>query len=389
MLEERIKVYQQFKHKKNILYGYKYKTEKDFKQLFPFLREIDSKALQSEWNHLKSAYDNFFRALKTGTRIGFPHFKSRKSKQSYTTYNINNNCKIDFQKRKLKLPKINVWINYRDDRVFEEKIQRITITKSKSGKFFASILIKIEINTRPKCEIKNKRIIGFDMSASRFLITKELSLSNPRFYRSEESKLKNFHNVLSRKQNGSSNQNRARLKLAKLYEKIKNRKKDWLNKITHVLSEHFDCIILENLNIKGMQQFNSGISKSVSLDFSWNQFINMLRYKMEQKGKNVILISRFFPSSKLCSNCEYKNEDLHLNTREWTCKQCNLHHGRDVNASNNIRNEGIRILQEQNVTIVNENTVAVGTTVKAFGEDLRLTLGQHFSMNYESSVFKQ
>ena len=388
MLEERIQVYQQFKLNKNVLYRYRYKTEKEYKQQYPFLREVDSKALQSEWNHLKSAYNNFFRALKKGARIGFPHFKSRKSKQSYTTHNINNNCKIDFQKRKLKLPKIDIWINYRDERLFEEKIRRVTITKSKSGKFFASLLIEIECNTRPKHGIEDKKIIGFDMSASKFLIAKELALSNPRFYRKEESELKKLHKEVSRKQKGSSNRNRARLKLAKLYEKIQNRKKDWLHKITHVLSDHFDCVIVEDLNIKGMQQFNSGISKSVSLDFSWNQFINILRYKMEQKGKYVILIGRFFPSSKLCSTCGYKNEELHLNTREWTCKQCNLHHDRDVNASINIRNEGIRILQ-QNVTIIYDNTVTVGTTVKAFGEDIRLTLGQQFSMNYESSAFRQ
>ncbi len=220
-------------------------------------------------------------------------------------------------------------------------------------------------------------------------IAKGLALSNPRFYRKKESELKKLHKEVSRKQKGSSNRNRARLKLAKLYEKIQNRKKDWLHKITLVLSEHFDCVILEDLNIKGMQQFNSGISKSVSLDFSWNQFINILRYKMEQKGKQVILIGRFFPSSKLCSMCGYKNEELHLNTREWTCPKCNTQHDRDVNASINIRNEGLKVLNQDNIAIIKNKDSAVGTTVKAFGENVRLLLGEQFSMNYESSAFRQ
>jgi len=177
------------------------------------------------------------------------------------------------------------------------------------------------------------------------------------------------------------------LKLAILYEKIHNRKKDWIHKITHLLSKHFDCVILEDLNIKGMQQFNSGISKSVSLDFSWNQFITLLKYKFEQKGKYLVLIDRYFPSSKLCSTCGLKNDDLRLSDREWTCPECNAHHDRDVNASLNIKKEGIKILKKNCITIMN-NDYAVGTTVNAFGEDVRLSLGEQFSMKYESTNFR-
>jgi len=137
-----------------------------------------------------------------------------------------------------------------------------------------------------------------------------------------------------------------------------------------------------------MQQFNSGLSKSVSLDFSWYQFVSALRYKMEQKGKHLILIDRFFPSSKLCSKCGYINDDLELKDREWTCPKCNAHHDRDENASLNIRREGLKQLEENNITIISSNDTAVGTTVDAFGENVRLMLGQQFSMNYESTPFK-
>jgi len=391
MLEERKNVYQELKDDKDAFYDHKYKTERQYKQDHSFLKDVDSKALQSEWRHLKSAYDNFFRNIKKGIKKGFPKFKSKKNRQSYTTYNVNNNCKIDFENKKLKLPKIKTMIKYRDDRVFGEDIKHITVSKTKSGKYFASVLIEIESNVIPKQVVKEYKIIGFDMSASKFLIAKELKLSSPRFYRKEESKLIRLHREASRKERGSSNRNRARINLARLYEKIENRKRDWIHKITHLLSKHFDCVILEDLNIKGMQRFNSGLSKSVSLDFSWNQFVTILKYKMEQEGKHLILVDRYFPSSKLCSECGYKKEDLELSEREWICPKCQAYHDRDVNASVNLRNEGKRILKENNITIINNDETAVGTTVDAFGENVRLLdqeIQEQFSMNYESTTFK-
>ena len=391
MLEERKNVYQELKEDKDAFYDHKYKTERQYKQDHSFLKEVDSKALQSEWRHLKSAYDNFFRNLKKGIKKGFPKFKSKKNRQSYTTYNINNNCRIDFENKKLKLPKIKTWIKYKDDRIFSEEIKHITASKTKSGKYYVSILIEIEPNVIPKQIIEGDKIVGFDMSVSHFLIAKELILSSPRFYRKEESKLKGLHREESRKEKGSNNRNRARIKLARLYEKIGNRKRDWIHKITHLLSNHFDCVILEDLNIKGMQRFNSGLSKSVSLDFSWNQFVTILKYKMEQKGKHLILVDRYFPSSKLCSDCGYKKKDLELSEREWVCPKCQGYHDRDVNASVNLRNEGIRNLKENNIMIINNDETTVGTTVDAFGENVRLLdqkIQEQFSMNYESTTFR-
>ena len=384
MLEERVKVYEELKGDSQALHDHRYKTEKEYKEEFEFLKEVDAKALQSEWRHLKSAYTDFFRNLKKGIKSGFPKYKSKKSRQSYTTYNINDNCKIDFKKRKLKLPKIKGWINYKDNRKFDEEIKHITVSKTRSGKYYASILIEIESDIQSKQEIQEAKIIGFDMSATNFLITKRFKFTNPRFYRAEQNKLRKLHKEVSRRKNGSNNRNRSKNKLAKIYEKINNRKKDWTHKITHILSEHFDCVILEDLNIKGMQQFNSGLSKSVSLDFSWHQFVTILKYKMEQKGKHLILVDRFFPSSKLCSNCGYKKDDLKLDDKEWTCPQCQAHHHRDINASENIEKEGKKILREKNIKIISNNDTAVGTTVNAFGEDVRLSLGEQFSMNYES-----
>lgn len=386
MLEERTKVHEELKDNKDALYNYQYKTEKQYKHEFEFLKEVDSKALQSEWRHLKSAYDNFFRNIKNGIRKGFPRFKSKRQQQSYTTFNINGNCKIDFEGKKLRLPKIT-WIKYRDDRVFDQDIKHVTVSRTRSGKYFASVLIEIEQDVESKPIIDEEKIVAFDMSASNFLITKEFRLTNPRFYRAEEARLRRLHQEVSRKKKGSSNRDRARKKLAGVYEKINNRKKDWMHKMTHLFSVHFDCVVLEDLNIKGMQSFNSGLSKSISLDFSWYQFISTLKYKMEQKGKYLKLIDPFFPSSKLCSGCGYKKEDLELKEREWICPNCNAHHDRDVNASENIRKEGIKKLENDTLTIRNSKDSAVGTTVDAFGEEVRLMIGQHFSMKYESMPF--
>lgn len=384
MLEERKTVYEQKKNDKKALNNYKYKTEKQYKQEYEFLKEVDSKALQSEWRNLQSAFRNFFNGLKKGRKVGFPKFKSRKTKQTYTTFSINNNCKIDFEKRKIKFPKINTWINYRDDRIFIEEIKHITVSKNRSGKYHASIVIERESSITPRQELEDNKIIGFDMSAPKFLIAKEIEFVNPRFYRMEQKKLKKLHRELSRKQKGSSNNKKSTLKLAKLYNKINNRKKDWMHKVSHLLSEHFDCVILEDLNIKGMQHFNSGLSKSVTLDFSWNFFVNILRYKMEQKGKYLILIDRYFPSSKICSVCGYVNNQLRLDHRKWTCPECNIEHNRDINASINIRSNGLEILKGNHIKIIKNNDRTVGTTEFAFGEDVRL-INQQFLRKKEAT----
>ncbi|MBD3226579.1 MAG: transposase, partial [Candidatus Lokiarchaeota archaeon] len=213
------------------------KTEKEYKEKFEFLKEVDAKALQSEWRHLKSAYDNFFRNLKKGFKGDFPRFKSKKSRQSYTTYNINNNCKIYFKSKKLKLPKTKAWINFEDDREFDEEIKHITVSKTRSGKYYASILVEIVSNIEPMKKINENKIVAFDISATDFLITKRFKLTNPRFYRTEHHRLRKYHKEVSRRKKGSKNRERTRVKLARIYEKINNRKKDWINKITHLLSD--------------------------------------------------------------------------------------------------------------------------------------------------------
>ena len=380
MIEERKEVYQLYKNNKDTLHNYKYRTEKQLKELYPFLKEADSNSLQQARRHLQTAYKNFFNSIKdrknkkTKRYVGYPKFKSRHSKQSYTTCITNNNIKIDWNKKLLKLPKLRQWIRFRDDRLVDADIRNVTISKTKAGHYFASILFKANIQTEDsKRIISEDKIIAFDMSAKDFLVNENFRFANPRFYRNSLNTLKRKHRVLSRKKLGSKNREKAKLILAKQYDKINHQKNDWTHKITHRLSKTYEAIILEDLNIEGMKQFNSGLAKSVSLDFSWNQFKTYLEYKCKRERNHFVLVKRYFPSSKLCSVCGYKNTELTLNERDWICPECKSHHDRDENASINLRKEGIRILQEEkHITIIHDDTITVGTTGShAFGDRVR------------------
>lgn len=367
-LAERKHVYESLKDDKEKLHAYKYKTEKLYKAEFSFLKEVDSKSLQCATGNLMVAFKNFFEK-----RAGYPHFKSRRSRQSYTTININDNCKVDFDAKRLKLPRMP-WIKFHDDRRFDGRVSRITVSKSKSGKYFASLLTKVEIDDVPRNPIRDERIASYDMSAKNFLESEHEKFTNEHFYRRAEKKIKKLGKRLSRKQKGSKNREKARTKLARAHETITNQRNNWTHQATCKLSNEKDAIILENLNIKGMQKFNSGLSKTVTLDFSWGIFIRTLEYKMKWKGKHLKLVGQFFPSSKLCSACGYKNDDLTLEEREWTCPSCGIVLIRDENSSKNLGVEGRRLLREDGVQITKNITIrSTGGTpgIHAFGENVR------------------
>ena len=350
MLGERKKVYKRLQYDKTALYSHQYKTEKQYKNDFPFLRDVDSITLQQSRIDLLMAYKNFFEGLNTNRNVGFPKFKSRKNKQTFRTINVNDNIRIDFHLKCIKLPKIKMWIKYRDNRIFNESIRSVTVSKTKSGKYYASFLLKNILPPRIE-QIKESNIEAFDMSASKFLVGQNVNFNNPRFYRAELARLRRFHRNLSRKKMGSYNREKARLYLARQYDKITNRRKDWTHKVSLELAKKHDAIILENLNIQAMQQFNTGLAKSISLDFSWNLFKTIIKYKLKWHGKHYLEVDRFYPSSKLCSICGYKNINLKLSERQWICPNCKSQHDRDKNASNNLKMEGIRLLRDKGINI--------------------------------------
>lgn len=333
MLAERKATYEQYKDDKETLKKQKFPTPAKYKKEYTFLKEVDSLALANAQLNLQTAYKNFFRGQND-----FPNFKSRKSRQSYTTNVVNGNIKL--LDSHIKLPKLSlVKIKKHREIPSSHIIKSCTVSASKAGKFFVSILTEFDTNISPK-EIKN--IVGLDFSMKELYVDSEGTKANyPRFYRNSLEKLAKEQRILSRRKKGSSRWNKQKLKVAKFHEKIANQRKDFLHKQSLSLAENFDAVIIEDLNMKGMSQaLNFG--KSVA-DNSWGIFTTFLGYKLAERGKKLIKIDKWFPSSKTCLSCGQVKSELSLSERVFRC-DCGLEIDRDINASINIKNKGISML---------------------------------------------
>lgn len=241
------------------------------------------------------------------------------------------------------------------DRIPEGNPKSITVSMSRSGKFFASILVEQNINDPELKPIDHKTTIGIDVGINTFVVCSDgRTFENPKSLRTSMSKLKAFSKQHSKKQNGSKNRERARLRLARQYETVANQRKDFLHKVSHQLADESQVgtICIEDLNVKGMMK-NHNLAGAIS-DCSWSEFFRQLEYKCKWRGIRIVRIGRFEPSSKLCT-CGFKNDTLTLADREWTCPKCGQVHDRDLLAANNIKRFGLA------------KEMAVGTTVKSLG----------------------
>lgn len=312
---------------------------KELKTTNDFLCEVDSIALQQSLRHLDIAYQNFFKNKKSG----FPKFKKKSFAQSYSTIVINNNIRI--VDNKIKLPKIGlVKIKLHRSIPLDWKIKSVTVSRNSTRKFYVSILFEFEHNTQPKEINENISAVGLDFSMHDLFISSDGQIADyPRFYRKSLDKLAIEQRKLSHCKLRSNNYYKQKRKVAKIHEKITNQRKDFLHKLSREITNLYDVVCVEDLNMQGMSK-SLHFGKSVH-DNSWGAFTNMLKYKLEFEGKYFVKIDKWFASSQICHICEYKNTNTkNLSIREWICPNCNTIHNRDVNAAINIKNEGLRLL---------------------------------------------
>ncbi|HEY9694460.1 MAG TPA: IS200/IS605 family element RNA-guided endonuclease TnpB [Oculatellaceae cyanobacterium] len=288
---------------------------------YSWLTEVNSQSLQQTLKDLESAFIRFFKKLGS-----FPVFKKKRNRQSFR---IPQHWSITYDGM-LKLPKMQP-IKMVQHREMGGVPSSVTISKTPTGKYYASILVEYDQKEAPL----NGGHVGVDLGLKDFLITSEgKKYSNPRFYKRALKRLKRLHRSLSRKAKGSNNRNKQRLLVAKAHEKVANQRLDMQHKLSLQLTCKNQVVAVEDLHIKGMVK-NRKLAQAIN-DASWGQFLTMLEYKGELSGCEIRKLDRFFPSSKRCSNCGYIYNDLTLSIREWACPECGTHHDRDVNAATNI-----------------------------------------------------
>ena len=320
-------------------------TPAQYKKEFPWLKEVDSLALANVQLNLQKAYKGFFQS-----NFGFPKFKSKRHHQSYQTNNQKGTIAIE--SGKVKLPKIG-WVRLKQHREMTGLIKSATISMTATGKYYISILCEIEVKIEEnnKTKIANSSI-GIDLGLEHFaILSTGEKIGNPRFLVHSSKKLRREQKILSRrgllaKQRGKSlndciNYQKQRLKVARLHEKISNQRKDFLHKLSIQLIKNHDKICMEDLASRNLMR-NHHLARAIG-DASWSEFQRMLEYKAEWYGKQIISISRWYPSSQICSNCKMNSGKKPLHIREWTCDSCGTHHDRDLNASLNILEEGLRL----------------------------------------------
>src|SRR5574344_487719 len=331
MLSDKIDYYKETKQKLN-------NTPAQYKKEFEWLKEVDSLALANAQIHLQTAYNNFFRSPKTG----FPKFKSKKkSKLSYTTNNQSGTISITDNKH-IRLPKLkDVKIKMHREILDTHIIKSATISKTPSGKYYISVLVEYDF-VPPVISLDKNKALGLDYASHSFYVdSQNREADYPKFYRNVQKKLAKEQRKSSLMKYSSNNYYKQKLRVAKLHEHISNQRKDWMHKLSTQLANEYDYICVEDINMQNIAQ-SLKLGKSTN-DNGFGMFRVILNYKLEDRGKKLIKIDKWFPSSKMCRFCGNVNKELTLDDRVWTCI-CGEVINRDENAAINILNEGLRLV---------------------------------------------
>lgn len=342
------------KEKKSISSSETIKHIVTLKNDYVFLKDVHSKVLQQSVRDMNQAYDNFFKLHK-----GYPKFKSKHNNKQSCRFpkdaiiGINGN-RISLIKT---LKDILFKCSRKDERYLnknQDKISSITLTKLPSNQFYLSVLIDKPNEIRPA----NNNAVGIDLGIKDFVITSDGEVfNNPHFNKSQSNKIKRLQRQLSRKQKGSNNRNKTRIRLAKAYKKVNDKKQYYLHQVSNTLINENQVICMEDLNVSGMLR-NHKLAESIQ-EMNFGEFKRILEYKANWYNRKIVYIDRFYPSSKTCHNCGYINKDLKLSDRQWICPQCGEVIKRDYNAALNILDEGLRIigLSSPEFTLVDYLTV--------------------------------
>ena len=342
-LAERKNKYEESKTKVHVYEQLKKLT--DLKREKEWLREIDSCALQASVYNLDNAFQGFFHGK------GYPKFRAKGVHESFRTNNTLSTYKnkkyetirIDFNKRIITLPKLKEvkFRGYRTTKEIVGKIKSATISKD-ANKYFVSILVEVPFI---KYSINPTSIVGLDLGIKDFIVTSNgEKLKNE--VRVNEKRLKGLQKGLARCKPGSKNRYKLKLKIQRLYLKIRNARKHMIYKLANNILKENDIVAVETLDVKSMYQVHS-IAKHLN-KVPIGDFLSVLKYKSNWLGKKVIEINKYYPSSQCCNRCDYKNEEVKdLSVRKWTCPRCGLIHDRDINASENIMFEGLKIYMKE------------------------------------------
>ena len=327
-LEQKVKAYNETKKSVSkytlALELTKLKKSEDTK----WLSEVNAQSLQQSLIHLDMAFTRFFKEKK-----GFPKFKSKYD--NYQSFSIPQDTKVSFDNSRLYIPKFNEGIKCRFSRKFDGKIKTSVVSRTPTGKYFISILVETNETTVPKMPIDENKAVGVDLGIKTFAILSDgTEIQNPKNLKKSLKRLKRLQRSVSRKKKGSNSRKRAVKLLARQYEKVTNRRKDFLHKTSKWLLDHYDTICLETLSASNMLK-NHRLAQALS-DISIGTFNAYMDYKAEWYGKNIIRIGRFEPSSKMCS-CGHIHSGLKLSDRVWTCPCCGSVNQRDLLAAQNIK----------------------------------------------------